>query len=91
MLDFESFPKMTVSVGGQEVKGVALLTILERAGWETYDAVAVSLNGIGSLTIPRERIEEDFLLVVTGASLRFISPSVPENLWIEGITIIEVH
>jgi hypothetical protein len=89
--DLESFPQVTVTVKDQEVKGIALLTFLERAGWDTYDAVAVSINGVGSLTIPRERIGEDFVLVVTGTSLRFISPSVPENMWIEGVTIIEVY
>ncbi|MBI5954015.1 MAG: hypothetical protein HY865_20355 [Chloroflexi bacterium] len=89
--DLEALPQTTVSVNGQEVKGVALLAVLDRAGWETYDAVAVSLNGIGSLTFPSDGIEEDFILVVTGSSLRFISPSVPENMWIDGVTIIEVY
>jgi hypothetical protein len=89
--DLEALPRTTVSVNGQEVKGVALLAVLDRAGWESYDAVAVSLNGIGSLTFPSERIGVDFILVVTGSSLRFVSPSVPENMWIDGVTIIEVY
>jgi hypothetical protein len=89
--DLETLPQKTISVNGQEVKGVALLSVLERAGWGTQDAVAVSLNGIGSLTIPRERIREDFVLIPTGSSLRFVSPSIPEDMWIEGLTIIEVY
>jgi hypothetical protein len=90
-LELASFPQVTVSVGDQEAKGVSLLTLLDQAGWGTYDTVAVSLKGIGSLTIPKERIGEDFVLVFTGSSLRFISHSIPENMWIEGITIIEVY
>jgi hypothetical protein len=82
---------MTVSVDGQDLKGTSLLAILERAGWDAYDAVAVSVNGIGSLTIPKERVGEDFALIFTGFSLRFVSQSIPENMWIEGVSIIEVH
>jgi hypothetical protein len=90
-LDLASIPQMTVSADGQDVKGTSLLAILERAGWGAYDAVAVSVNGIGSLTIPKERVGEDFALIFTGFSLRFVSPSIPENMWIEGVTIVEVH
>jgi hypothetical protein len=90
-LELESFPQTTVFIRGQDVKSVPLLTILDQAGWSTHDPVAVSVNGIGSLTIPKEKIGEDFLLIFTGFSLRFISPSIPESVWIEEVTIIEVY
>jgi hypothetical protein len=82
-----TFPQTEISVGNQEVIGISLIALLQQAGWDAFDVSAVSLNGIGSLTIPKGQITGDYLLVLTGYSVKFISPSVG----IDGLTIIEIY
>jgi hypothetical protein len=85
--DLGAFPQTEISVGNQEVIGISLIALLQQAGWDAFDVSAVSLNGIGSLTIPKGQITGDYLLMLTGYSVKFISPSVG----IDGLTIIEIY
>jgi hypothetical protein len=86
-----ALPQTTAVVNGGEMSGVTLITFLQNAGWDELDVSAISLNGIGSLTIPKGQITNDDLLVLTGYSIKFISPSVSQSLWIDSLTVIEIY
>jgi hypothetical protein len=90
-LDLRSFLQTTVLVNDLEVTGVSLPTILEQAGWGEYDVAAVSLKGMGSLTILKDGIAEDQILVFNGSVLNFVSPTVYVGGWIQAVTVIEVY
>lgn len=85
--DLGAFPQTMIFVENQEVIGVSLIALLQQAGWDAFDVSAVSLNGIGSLTIPKAQITGEYLLVLTGYSVKFISPSIE----IDGLTVIEIY
>jgi hypothetical protein len=86
-----AFPQTTIFVENQEVIGVSLLALLQQAGWDAFDVSAISLNGIGSLTIPKDQITQEYLLVLSGSSIKFISSSTSQSLWIDGLTVIEIY
>ncbi len=86
-----TLPQITILVRNQEVTGVSLVAILQQAGWDAFDVSAVSLNGIGSLTLPKDQITQEYLLVVSSASIKFISLSISESLWIDGVAVIEIY
>lgn len=90
-LELGTFPQTTIFVENQEVIGVSLIALLQQAGWDAFDVSAVSLDGIGSLTLLKDQITQEYLLVVSGSSIKFISSSIPESSWIDGVTIIEVY
>lgn len=90
-LDLGALPQTTILVRNQEVIGVSLIALLQHAGWDAFDVSAVSLNGIGSLTLPRDQITQEYLLVVSGSFIKFISSSISESLWIDGVAVIEIY
>jgi hypothetical protein len=89
--EIAALPQTTTVVQGGEMSGVTLITFLQNAGWDAFDVSAISLNGIGSLTIPKDQITNDDLLVLTGYSIKFISPAISESLWIDSLTVIEIY
>jgi hypothetical protein len=90
-LELGALPQTAILVRNGEVFGVSLIALLQQAGWDAFDVSAVSLNGIGSLTLPRDQITQEYLLVFSGSSIKFISSSISESLWIDGVAVIEIY
>ncbi len=90
--ELTDLPQTTVTAGGREFTGVSLLAVLEEALQGSGDSIqTVSVSGLGSLTLLKSKVSDDFVLLVTGGSLRLISPSLPNNKWIDEATLITLR
>ncbi|HMV96815.1 MAG TPA: hypothetical protein PLI15_04135 [Anaerolineales bacterium] len=90
--ELASLSQTTVTAGGSEFTGVSLLAVLEEALQGSGDSIqTVSVSGLGSLTLLKSKVGDDFILLVTGGSLRLVSPSLPNNAWIDEVTLITLH
>lgn len=90
--ELASLPQTTVAAGGREFTGVSLLAVFGEVLQGSGDSIqTVSVSGLGSLTLLKSKVGDDFILLVTGGSLRLVSPSLPNDTWIDEVTLITLR
>jgi hypothetical protein len=92
LAELSGLPEKTIVAAGRELTGISLTTILEASGLGAGDSIqTVSVSGFGSVTLLKSKIDDSFIFLVTGGSLKLVSPSLPQSAWLDGVALITLR
>ena len=92
LAELSGLPEKTIVAAGRELTGISLTAVLEASGLGAGDSIqTVSVSRFGSVTLLKSKIDDSFIFLVTGGSLKLVSPSLPQSVWLDGVALITLR
>lgn len=86
--DIKNLEMTTCTIGNEEFRGPRIYKILQSAGIEDFEMITLSGKS-GDIVLRKNTLQADTILAIDNRyHFQFASPAVPQDQWIDEITVM---